>query len=484
MIRGTILKSVALGLMAMAFLSELKEFIDVQRQIRRPLQQGTGEKHVASSTTTELLRSFEQDSFCVPWAMNTDVWWIHHPEWFNVKDNATHTCFERRNNTAAQLFREVYENQWSHGCDDVLTRIMWGSGWGADLMNVVQSVGLALKLSKPLTLLNIDPVVGWHYAAVKEDGSRPTCPERSISCYFLPLSPCRPQRSHIHRDRIMPTKVLRQQFDDLHEYVTRQQHWLRKAVWDFQQTIAIKQPCAVIHVRRADVVLHETSSRKYYPVSAYVQRLPDYRKQNIFLLTDDANAVDEAHEFFPDTSWYYINRTRFRGSEGGWENQTPSRDPKKEVITILGTFQLVQQCDVFVHGKSGFSDDIYRAMSKHQEVVRLRVEGFQTESQQVHNAKNAASEKDLQELLQQQRANNKNTTTKSKTKIAPASKTNLGKKSKPPKKQENSTKVKVPSTRKSKTSQNPNTKTSKTEQKKKKPSQQKKGKPKATAKKD
>jgi hypothetical protein len=99
--------------------------------------------------------------------------------------------------------------------------------------------------------------------------------------------------------------------------------------------------CSVIHVRRADVVLHKRDSRKYFPISEYLKRLPNEHKKpgsTILLLMDDANAIEEAHEFYPQINWKYLNRTRHRGTEGGWENQTPSKSPKMEVIVILATF--------------------------------------------------------------------------------------------------------------------------------------------------
>jgi hypothetical protein len=47
----------------------------------------------------------------------------------------------------------------------------------------------------------------------------------------------------------------------------------------------------------------------------------------------------------------HIDRPRFKGAEGGFENQIPSDDPKREVIVLLSIFRLVQQCQSFVHTK-------------------------------------------------------------------------------------------------------------------------------------
>jgi hypothetical protein len=68
--------------------------------------------------------------------------------------------------------------------------------------------------------------------------------------------------------------------------------------------------------------------------------------ENILLLTDDQNAIDEAHRDYPNKNWMYFNRTHFRGTEGGWENHFPSGDPKTaEVVTLLSIYRAVRYCD-------------------------------------------------------------------------------------------------------------------------------------------
>lgn len=52
----------------------------------------------------------------------------------------------------------------------------------------------------------------------------------------------------------------------------------------------------------------------------------------------DANAIDEALEFYPNFRWKYFQRKRARGTSKGWEDHLPSGDPVTEVITILATF--------------------------------------------------------------------------------------------------------------------------------------------------
>ena len=73
--------------------------------------------------------------------------------------------------------------------------------------------------------------------------------------------------------------------------------------------------------------------------------------------------------FFPNLQWAYLDRPRFKGSSGGWENQTPSRNPALETIFLLAEFELAMACSVFVHGKSGFSNFIYQHVSGRIEVM-------------------------------------------------------------------------------------------------------------------
>lgn len=49
---------------------------------------------------------------------------------------------------------------------------------------------------------------------------------------------------------------------------------------------------------------------------------------------------------------------------GGWENQTPSRNPALEVIILVATFELAQECSAIVHGHSNFAEYIYQQVSR------------------------------------------------------------------------------------------------------------------------
>eukprot|EP00547_Thalassionema_nitzschioides_P013287 CAMPEP_0194256926 /NCGR_PEP_ID=MMETSP0158-20130606/37838_1 /TAXON_ID=33649 /ORGANISM="Thalassionema nitzschioides, Strain L26-B" /LENGTH=379 /DNA_ID=CAMNT_0038995795 /DNA_START=106 /DNA_END=1245 /DNA_ORIENTATION=+ len=354
------------------------------------------------------------DYFCVPWEVNADDWWTHRPEW-NVAENDqndTHTCFQKYHKDSKH-WQRLYDNQFQDDdCNRTYIRQMWSSGYGTDLEQVALGLQRALEHGVPLTMTLPPKRRWWHYSANKEDGSNATCPAKDASCYFLPISStnCNLKEQRKHRIDSTPLNQQRKyvkQFIPTWNFFSRQQQWLRKAVYDevklMKAELLLQQPqkCAVIHVRRADVVLHDEFSRKYFPISAYVDALPPRHSINttLFLLTDDANAINEAREFHSDRNWVYFNRQRHRGTEGGWEEQIPSRNPRSEVVTILATLQLVPLCDTLVHTHSKFADTLRRAM--HPNVTVAQVD----ENVTVFHANNTNSVKELEELLQGKRNN-------------------------------------------------------------------------------
>jgi len=158
--------------------------------------------------------------------------------------------------------------------------------------------------------------------------------------------------------------------------MTRKMLWFRRAVFDYKRAfkkennIAADSDCTVFHVRRGDVVLDSSNPRRYFPVSDYVKHMNSSKLSNpnhyIFLSTDDSGAIDEAHEFFPDMSFKHFDRPRHKGSNKGkvWENHTPSRDPAMEVIVLVATFELVQECSAIVWGASNFAHYMYNQVSE------------------------------------------------------------------------------------------------------------------------
>ena len=73
----------------------------------------------------------------------------------------------------------------------------------------------------------------------------------------------------------------------------------------------------------------------------------------MFLLTNDSGAIEEAHEFFPRVKWKHFDQPRHNGISGGFENH-----PTLEVIVLLFTFDLVQDCSssTLVQGPNGFTE--------------------------------------------------------------------------------------------------------------------------------
>jgi hypothetical protein len=166
-------------------------------------------------------------------------------------------------------------------------------------------------------------------------------------------------------------------------YATRSQTWLRKAVYDFSRTIPLTAPCTTIHVRRTDVVLHGQFARKYHDLEEYMALLPPLEdgkdgeskrpKITILLLTDDDTAIQEALTKYPPATtststststtttpsyqWVYIPRPRFKGPEGGFENQIPSANPTWEVIVLLSELHaLAPKCQTLIHSQSNFAE--------------------------------------------------------------------------------------------------------------------------------
>ena len=106
---------------------------------------------------------------------------------------------------------------------------------------------------------------------------KPVCPTGDFFCYFLPITSCPAQETI---DPIS-TRPRGEYMTWATEYVTRQRQWIRKEVYDYLKHKApeVATPCAALHVRRADVVLHNKHSRKYFPISSYINLLNDYEQQ-------------------------------------------------------------------------------------------------------------------------------------------------------------------------------------------------------------
>jgi len=328
------------------------------------------------------LQSSSIPSLCWPWSINTDDWWVHHPTYTISLENDTHYCFDQAPAAQqAQVWQGIYRRQFlDRDCSlpTPIIRKMWSSGWGADWFNYLAGLMYAAQTNQPVAFTHIIP---WHYALPKK-GKVAACAAADESCYFLPISPCPPipmTLDYNDTDVAVPAQTNRWYQTDkydafyYYQYATRPQTWLRKRVYDFvQQQSKVTGPCTVLHVRRGDVVLHADQSRKYFAIAEYLQHV---ETNEIILLTDDANAVDEALNY-TNYTWHYIDRPRFKGAEGGFENQIPSQDAVGEVVTMLGTFQWIQQCQALIRTDSGFANVLHAYMGSDTRVMQLdRLEG-------------------------------------------------------------------------------------------------------------
>jgi hypothetical protein len=330
-------------------------------------------------------------TFCLPWEVNSDKWWLHHPDWFVSNEEDSEYCFSlMESSLKSHFFRRLYNIQFRGNCDQVITKERYNSGWGVDLAHIVDGLKAAVEVRRPFQITQ-EP---WHYA-VGKDGSRAVCPQKNMHCYFLPITRCDP----IPEKKVNLTFFYGQHptYDLLEnrwhlEYAVRPQTWLRKASYDFSKTINLTSPCTVMHVRRGDIVLHEQWSRRYYPIEDYVNAT-NRITNNIFLLTDDKNAVKEAQTKFPGFNWVFVDRPRYKGPEGGWENHAPSDDPKQEVIVLMSIFKKVGMCDVFIHTKSNLANHIIGIMltaRNNTSFLRVNLNQGQTDSQ-VYNSGNSES---------------------------------------------------------------------------------------------
>jgi Alpha-(1,6)-fucosyltransferase N- and catalytic domains len=312
----------------------------------------------AQTTTTDPGADAPPTRICHPWTHNSDEWWTHHPDWFVSLENDTHYCFDQitpYGSPKAVFLREFYQNQYQYtvdsetnetvkNCSHVMTIRMWSSGWGADMSNVISGMNNAFKAGRPLQTIVLRK--GWHYASLK-DASKPVCPLKNQYCFFLNMTHCEPRKNHIENPRYEYDYKARP-YSWIMEYITRQQTWLRKEVYDYYKTsFHINMPCTAIHVRRGDIILHNSTTRKYHAVEEYMNTTIDVDR-NVLLLTDDQNAIAEAESKFPQYNWMYEKRQRHNATEGGWENHFPSGDPRLEMVILLATFRAVQQCNKMV----------------------------------------------------------------------------------------------------------------------------------------
>lgn len=313
-------------------------------------------------------------------------------------------CFETiQNRKKASFFQQLYENQFENpnNCSTTFVKSMWSYGFGSSMDNLVDGLRYAKAHNVPFVIYT-EPR-GWNYAAPRVAGTMtapiepapPACPTKDLYCFFLASTAC---SSPMGPDEAIEDQFVigtnRELWDQPNrpevywylQFLLRPQTWLRRRIFEFvklqkqhfakqveEQEAKLQQsetqatslplqarerPCTVFHVRRADVSFEHDDGRRYHSIAEYMNAgangdFPIHR--NILLLTDDANAIEEATRGYPQYSWMYIHRKRFRGDEGGYENPLPSNDPIQEMVTLLGTFQLIAQCQSYIYTRSNLA---------------------------------------------------------------------------------------------------------------------------------
>ena len=360
---------------------------------------------------TIMIHNNNTPPFCVDWNQNMDDWWSQHPTWELALQNTTHQCFQSiQNEQQAQLYQQLHQQQQqpSKNNRNCRTKIISNSGWGVDVSYMVDGLQYAVQHETPVHFKWNGP---WQYAPSQ-------CPQQDARCLFLPFSapPCIQQHNQQQSEEEEEETKARywntpwkgysssnQQLTQwLLQYVTRGQTWLRQLAIHWVDTVPLPVSCdAVIHVRRADVILHGAFSRKYHKIREYVQAyLEDHAAaadrdtpRHILVLTDDANVIPEALEYTKRTQspwhWYYFDRPRFHGAEGGWENAIPSQDAAMEVAILLASVQLLQRCTVLIHSKSNLADYYFAWMQLANPHARRIDLDANRPHDQIHHAQNA-----------------------------------------------------------------------------------------------
>jgi len=196
-------------------------------------------------------------------------------------------------------------------------------------------------------------------------GRNPAIPRRSIQDLW-PSS--LPARQVLYSYFFRPKYVLRRA---VHERLLQFDARLKKS----QSTPSPRQPCATFHVRRGDILFHpdQNQARFYLPLTAYLHVARTHMNvlniRNIILFTDSSTVIQEAKQCvleYPELckgiTFQYLQKDRWVGGEGGWENPFPSGNSTEELVDLHQEVTLAQRCDLAVTGESEFGEVLYQHM--------------------------------------------------------------------------------------------------------------------------
>ena len=303
------------------------------------------------------------------------------------------------------------------GCPQTILHRMTASGFSADIANIARPFMMQMINNRPFQVF---PVVLGYYRLMPMfagiEGWTYTfgmCKSNFLDCVFLDNSPCpkirydvqeRTGRSDLNRSRlringrpdvsrpswflqafgdvtpVQPADIFRYFWDI--PFTHAAQTYFSRPKYKFRMKIHKRvnrfdygdMPCAVMHVRRGDILIHKAGQgRGYLPVDAYVKAGRPYMDElgirTILLLTDSQSAIDEALQCGDDhpeicggITFKYVHKKRWIGAEGGWENPFPTGSPEEELMVILTEMALSQQCDMMIQGQSSYADRLYSHM--------------------------------------------------------------------------------------------------------------------------
>mmetsp|Transcript_18387 Transcript_18387/g.44420 ORF Transcript_18387/g.44420 Transcript_18387/m.44420 type:complete len:652 (+) Transcript_18387:366-2321(+) len=221
-------------------------------------------------------------------------------------------------------------------CSDVAYRTFQSGGYGANVYAIVKVFLSVFEGGKSLRLSRYKPGAPWSYSWYASDPNNITlaCPEKDMSCYFLPINHCAlPTTTNVTRmdngtsiihqelppdiigyqdnipDQGRPIHLMRrwQQFMPWFVwYLTRPQQWMRYKVQKYLEERMVNYHevikrleerrrtrkgrdheeddsdnyddegdlCTVLHVRRTDIML-DRDERHYYPLVDYLNVIPN-----------------------------------------------------------------------------------------------------------------------------------------------------------------------------------------------------------------
>jgi hypothetical protein len=114
-------------------------------------------------------------------------------------------------------------------------------------------------------------------------------------------------------------------------------------------------------------------ARAYLRIDTYVRAgrplMDAMGIKTIFLVTDSKGAVDEAMkcavdhpDVCSDITFRFLDKKRWVGAEGGWENPFPSGDSRIELLDIQLEFALAQRSAMGIFGDSNYANKIHAHM--------------------------------------------------------------------------------------------------------------------------